>query len=221
MYAMGALYNAWQVQQGQYPGWAAEFGIDDSVPAAVVSGLRDLGASVQDYTGLGFAGSARMLWRWMPLVDHKCGVMISRDTDSCIFPCDHSTVEFWLEHVRTMSMTIRASESHGSVESGPGYMGGLCGFRWAPVWRHLGCSLTEYAMQHKDPAGCGVDQAWLSYVVYPLMRDSYAEFGHGKDGDLPHKIQGEPGPVHMGAPWGPSGELIGKMGWEKVCASCV
>jgi hypothetical protein len=192
-------------------------GVDGSVPVKVVDCLRRYGAVVIDYSSLGWTGTSRMLWRFIPMVERSdIDVLASRDVDSALYDCDLATVQAWLE-LGTLTMTIRDSISHGSAMTGPQYLGGLCSFRWRPSWRALKKSLYEYAEKHIDPAGCGVDQAWLSYCVYPLFRDSYSEFGSGGQGQCEHRIVGERGPVHLGAPGCTEAP---EENWEALCESC-
>lgn len=93
-YLRGAVDNALAIPQ-VYPGWVARFYVDDSVPAALLSALEQLGAEIVPQPG-GQGDFQRLAWRFLVANDLAVGYFLVRDVDSVVNAREAVAVSEWL-----------------------------------------------------------------------------------------------------------------------------
>lgn len=108
-YLEGAILNA-QVAPEIYPDWTCRFYVDNSVPAAKIQQLRDLGAEVIEVSGEA-ANWVGTVWRFLALDDETVARVMFRDVDSIISWREAAAVREWVESGKRFH-TIRDGGSH-------------------------------------------------------------------------------------------------------------
>ena len=171
-YTLGAVANARHASMA-YPGWICRFYISDSVPASIVTKLRDYGAEIINM-GRNISHEA-MYWRLFAMVDPEVDIAISRDADSRFVKCELLMVNEWLASGKKFHV-IRWNLYYRPI------MGGLWGARGGipslkqPLEEYLrlatGGSLNEKFLEDNLYPQMKVDEEFLEDNLYPQMKDN-------------------------------------------------
>ena len=154
-YTVGAIRNA-ELMPEYYPDWVARFYVDNTVPAPIVTQLRELGAEVVvmphggDWRGL--------FWRFLAASDPTVDVMVSRDTDCRPSTREWAAVGEWLVSDKPFHIMRDHPRHHAAI------MGGMWGVR-APLLRNMQQLLTKAAKADRY----NIDQIFLREQIYPRV----------------------------------------------------
>jgi hypothetical protein len=168
-YYHGLLENI-QLINRHYPGWLIYVYAGDDVPAHFLATLRSNPSVVVHETGV--HGQLNTLHRFFAIDDPVVEVVLMRDADSRVHWKDRWAINDFLS-TRHGAHIVRDHEQHGAY-----ILAGLWGIRkgvlpfsvraafeaWTPV--HLGSG------DPKDPTSFGMDQNFLTHVLYPVIRST-------------------------------------------------
>lgn len=157
-YTQGAIRNA-ELARDLYPGWTPRFYVASSVPSAIIDKLLELNAEVLavDHPG----NWTSMFWRFAPAAEADVAAMISRDCDSRLSMREKVAVDAWMQSDKGFHI-MRDHPFHKYP-----IMGGMWGVK-AGVLSNLDALLEKFP-QHNT---WGVDQAFLSDVIFPIVKDN-------------------------------------------------
>ncbi len=159
-YLGGALENA-RLAPDIYPDWRCRFYCDDTVPEAVRSQLKTLGAEIAMMNRVNpFDG---LFWRFLPANDGRTRHFLVRDADSVINRREQAAVSEWLQSGKAFHV-MRDWWTHTEV-------------MLAGMWGGTGGVLPPLQTLLKDfkpsaLANWHLDQWFLRSQVWPTVRQS-------------------------------------------------
>lgn len=158
-----------------YPGWRARFYCDDSVPAEIITQLKENQAEVVMTESKGaFYG---LFWRFSVISDPEIDCFLIRDCDSVLNCQERVAVDEWLasdKHFHLMRDYYTQNEL---------ILAGL----WGGVGRIIP-NITSLIKAYYEKADkiSSIDQLFLRHCVWPFVKqshlahDEYFEFGNAK-----------------------------------------
>lgn len=108
IYLEGAIYNL-KLSKKIYPGWSIRFYIANDVNPKIIKKIKDKGGDVFPFEIE--EGMNPMMTRFLPLMDTKVDIWISRDCDSRINWREKCAVDEWIESEKTFHL-MRDSHNH-------------------------------------------------------------------------------------------------------------
>jgi hypothetical protein len=150
-----------------YPTWGIYVYIGSDVPRSFVERIRRTPQVVVRDTGI--VGHRNSVHRFFAIDEPEVDVVFFRDADSRIHWKDRWAIQRFLESGKTAHL-IRDHRDHGTA-----ILAGLWGLRKGSLPRPLCDLVAEWVPTHagsgdaKDPLGFGIDQNFLTLVVYPLI----------------------------------------------------
>lgn len=109
LYCIGAVENA-RLANEIYPDWTATFYVSEDVPKEYLIKLEDYGAKV--YIRQRYSNYDALNWRFLPFMDDKVEVWISRDCDSRLSWRERRAVDEWLLTDKACHL-MRDCHNHG------------------------------------------------------------------------------------------------------------
>ena len=175
MYWKGALRNIAQASE-YFPGWICRFYIDKSCRKDLIESIT--GENVEVILVDSKDSFHGMFWRFWSAEDPEVDIFLSRDCDSRFSERELSAIKEWLESGKDFHI-MRDHPYHTMP-----ILGGMWGCRNG-IMRKIGLSsLIEKWGKYERK---GIDQEFLGYVVYPLIKDEcieHSEFGLRYGGDI-------------------------------------
>lgn len=147
-----------------YPGWIVRIYLDDTVPAATVSKLRERGAEVIEMPVPKVRQAAR-LWRFMVADDQAVGFFICRDCDSPIYPKEANAVAQWIQSGKPFH--VMRDHPYQAELVLAGMWGGVAG-----LLPPLTPKINALAKAAHNPLNVWIDQEFLAEHVWPYIRDA-------------------------------------------------
>ena len=158
-YTFTAVLNAKTVPL-VYPGWTARFYCDDSVPAEILTSLRDYGAQVQMVANDPRPNLA-LLWRFIASDDPTIDRFICRDCDAVVNLREKAAVDEWISSGKRFHV-MRDHPEHAELIMA-GMWGGVAG-----IMPELARHAVEYYETHST-RDRWVDQDFLRDRVWPAI----------------------------------------------------
>eukprot|EP00698_Gefionella_okellyi_P024953 TRINITY_DN8983_c0_g2_i1.p1 TRINITY_DN8983_c0_g2~~TRINITY_DN8983_c0_g2_i1.p1 ORF type:complete len:368 (+),score=52.93 TRINITY_DN8983_c0_g2_i1:110-1105(+) len=156
-YINGAYENAKSVHT-EFPGWEAQFYVDDTVQQSVRDKLLEYGATLRDVP----ANWRRMFRRFLVADDETVGRFIVRDADSRLQQRDWEAVQDWIRSGKRFHC-LRDHPSHSNYPLSGGLWGATTG--WLPNMKDM---ITEW-QGHDDYIA---DMDFLNAKIYPMVKDN-------------------------------------------------
>jgi protein O-GlcNAc transferase len=157
-YTTGAIRNA-ELAKSIYPGWTPRFYIGRSVPFRITEILLQHEAEiVEKYNEP--EDSRATFWRFEVFSDNNAEFAIIRDTDSRLNLREAEAVNEWLKSGNTFH--IMRDHPYHSMPIMAGMWGARC-IKLAGICNMIKDFQTDFI-------GYGLDQLFLSQVIYPLTR---------------------------------------------------
>jgi tetratricopeptide (TPR) repeat protein len=159
-YAYGAMINL-VLSRTVYPGWSCRFYVDDAVPAACTSFLRENGADVRniadEYPGVG------LFQRFLVMNDPTVGRFLVRDCDARLSAAEADLVRQWIDSSFPFH-AVRDHVMHNELMIGCTWAGRTdCGIDIVELMRRY--------FTNGPTAKYGHDQRMLGLMLWPLIRD--------------------------------------------------
>ena len=163
-YGDGAIENA-KLQPTMFPDWVIRIYHDETVPAATLDRLVELGAELRPVDTTGMEGDiAGMFWRFLVADDSAVQRYIVRDTDSRLNPRERAAVDEWLASGYSIH-SIRDHPNHDRPLNG-GLWGGVRG----------SVKNIKKLMRDASRNGYGADLVFLNDKVWPQVQ--YDQIAH-------------------------------------------
>ena len=173
IYTEGAIENLKQ-QPEFYPEWECRFYVDESVPADVISKLRENSEVIMMPRADGATG---MWWRLEPFKDTTLERFIVRDVDSRLSNKEVAAVKEWIESGKEFHI-MRDHRFHQQY-----IMGGMFGATREFINRYkdffdkekesLFSSLTFQEIYHSSGKYYQTDQLFLARYIWPRIINSH------------------------------------------------
>jgi hypothetical protein len=175
MYWKGALRNIEQAKN-YFPGWICRFYIDKNCKPELIETIS--GENVEVILIESKDSFHGMFWRFFASEDEEVDVFLSRDCDSRFSERELLAINEWL--ISDKDFHIMRDHPYHNVP----ILGGMWGCRRG-IMREIGLSkLIEKWNQFQRK---GIDQDFLGYCIYPLIRNralEHSEFGLRFGGDV-------------------------------------
>jgi hypothetical protein len=163
MYWEGALKNIQQVKE-YFPDWICRFYIDKDSKKQLISSI--IGDNVEVILVDSKESFHGMFWRFWASEDEDVNIFLSRDCDSRISNREFMAVKEWL--LSDKDFHIMRDHPYHTVP----ILGGMWGCR-NKLMRDIG--LSKLIEKWGRYGAKGLDQDFLSQVVYPLVRKNAIE----------------------------------------------
>jgi tetratricopeptide (TPR) repeat protein len=159
-YAYGAMINL-VLSRTVYPGWSCRFYVDDTVPAACTTFLRENGADLRniadEYPGVG------LFQRFLVMNDPTVGRFLVRDCDARLSAAEADLVRQWIDSGFPFH-AVRDHVMHNELMIGCTWAGRTdCGIDIVELMRRY--------FTNGPTAKYGHDQRMLGLMLWPLIRD--------------------------------------------------
>lgn len=162
-YLRGALENAIATRY-IYPGWTARFYVDSSVPAQVVTLLRQEGAEVTTAPDMP-AAEFGLFWRFLVEDDESVALYLCRDADSVINVKERAAVADWLSSGKAFHV-MRDHRTHSEL---------VLARMWGAHRGNIGKMvqrIKDYRKARSKLLNSRIeDQLFLRDEIWPLMKD--------------------------------------------------
>ena len=173
-YFIGARENL-ALQPIIYPGWICRFYVAENIPSYHIDALRSGGAEIVIMRPE--PGTVGTLWRFLAIDEEDIGVCIIRDADSRFHEREKRAVEAWLSSEKYYHI-MRSHTVVGPRNRMPAGSWGAKGS--SPVALNMRQEVENYiSRQEPQNLGYGVDEGFLTEVVYPRIRHQtliYSDF---------------------------------------------
>ncbi len=173
-YCVGAMVNA-RLVKSLLPDWTARFYLADDVPDCVVQDLKSTGAEIVLEREIP-AGIPRYMWRFLAIDDPSVARFLCRDCDARISAKEVAAIEDWMASGIAFHV-MRDHVFHCDLILA-GLWGGIADRQLMMEKR-----IKTFRSRHGDDHRYGVDQSFLAWEIWPLIRgsvlshDSYYQLG--------------------------------------------